>query len=181
MPLGSDFVRVIAAAKTGAEWAWAAIYRDLAGPVTAYLAARGASEPDDLASEAFLQATRDIASFEGDESGFRSWLFVIAHRRLVDSWRAAGRRPQSSMTMDDVPEPQGGNTEEEALERLVTSELLSAFQKLTDDQRDVLALRIIGNLSLEETAKVLDRGVGAVKSLQRRALLALQETFEYTE
>ena len=181
MSLGADFNRVLAAAKTGAEWAWAAIYRDLAGPVTGYLAVHGAAEPDELASEAFLQAVRDIGSFEGDESGFRSWLFVIAHRRLVDSWRAAGRRPQLSMPMDTVPEREGGNAEEEALERLVTSEFLSASQKLTDEQRAVLALRIIGNLSLAETAKVLDRGVGAVKSLQRRALLALQGTFEHTE
>ena len=181
MPLGADFSRVLAAAKTGADWAWTAIYRDLAGPVTGYLAARGAAEPEDLASEAFLQAARDVASFTGDESGFKSWLFVIAHRRLVDSWRAAGRRPRPESLDDLVFGPEGGNVEDEALDRLATTELLSAFERLTDDQRAVLALRIIGDLTLVETAGVLGRRVGAVKALQRRGLLALQETLEHVE
>jgi RNA polymerase sigma-70 factor (ECF subfamily) len=134
MALGSDFTQVLAAAKSGAEWAWADIYRNLAGHVTAYLAARGAPEPEDLTSEVFLQAARDIASFHGDESGFRSWVFVIAHRRLVDSWRAASRRPSSILMLEGMAEPSGGNAEEEALERLRTTELLSAFERLTEDQ-----------------------------------------------
>lgn len=181
MPLGPDFDRVLAAAKSGAEWAWAAIYRDLAGPVTGYLAARGAAEPEDVASEAFLQVARDVASFEGDEAGFRSWLFVIAHRRLVDSWRAAGRRPHPVALADFQSEPEGGNTEDEAVDRLATAELLSEFERLTDDQRAVIALRIIGNLTLAETAKVLGRRIGAIKALQRRAILALQAALDYLE
>jgi RNA polymerase sigma-70 factor (ECF subfamily) len=59
-------------------------------------------------------------------------------------------------------DPEGGNVEQEAMERLVTGELVTAFDRLTDDQRTVLALRIIGQLSLEETARVLCRRVGAV-------------------
>jgi len=181
MSLGTDFSRILAAAKSGADWAWATIYRDLAGPVTGYLSARGAAEPEDLASETFLQAARHIASFEGDESGFRSWLFVIAHRRLVDSWRTVSRHPHPESLGDFLSEPEGGNTEEEALDRLVTAELLAALEHLTDDQRAVLALRIVGNLTLAETASVLRRRVGAVKALQRRALAALQETFPFSE
>lgn len=178
MALGSEFARVLAAAKSGAEWAWADIYRDLAGHVTAYLAARGAAEPEDLTSEVFLQAARDIASFRGDESGFRSWVFVIAHRRLVDSWRAASRRPSSIVMLEGVAEPYGGNAEEEALERLRTTELLSALERLTEDQRTVLALRIIGGLTVAETAKVVKRRQGAVKALQRRGLLTLKSMMD---
>lgn len=178
MALGSDFARILAAAKSGAEWAWADIYRDMAGHVTAYLAARGAAEPEDLTSEVLLQVARDIASFHGDESGFRSWVFVIAHRRLIDSWRAAGRRPYPTVILEGVAEPPGGNAEEEALERLRTSELLSAFERLTEDQRTVLALRIIGGLTVAETAKVLERREGAVKALQRRALLTLKNIMD---
>jgi RNA polymerase sigma factor (sigma-70 family) len=181
MTIGSDFTRTLAAAKSGAEWAWADIYRDLAGHVTAYLAARGSTEPEDLTSEVFLQAARDIASFHGDESGFRSWLFVIAHRRLIDSWRAAGRRPRPLVTLDGLADPPGGDAEEEALEQLRTSELLSAFQRLTEDQRAVLALRLIGGLTLAETAEALGKREGAVKALQRRALLALENILDDLE
>ena len=181
MALGPDFARVLGGAKAGAEWAWTAIYRDLVGPVTGYLAARGALDPDDLASETFLQVARDIASFAGDESGFRSWLFTVAHHRLLDSKRAADRRPRPSALVEAVSEPEGGNTEDEALSRLATAQVLSALERLTEDQRAVLALRIIGDLSLAETARVLGRRAGAVKALQHRALLALQREIEGKE
>jgi RNA polymerase sigma factor (sigma-70 family) len=173
-PRDHDFATRLRAAKNGAEWAWAAIYRDLAGPVAGYLANRGAAEPDDLTSETFLQVARNISTFEGDESAFRSWVFVIAHRRLIDSRRARQRRPE---TVDlSVPAGgAGGNVEDEALNRLTTVELQSAFEKLSESQRDVLALRIIGHLTLEETASVLGKRVGAVKAAQRRGLLALSE------
>jgi RNA polymerase sigma-70 factor (ECF subfamily) len=178
MDLWPDFTSILGGAKSGADWAWATIYRELVGPVTGYLAARGAEDPDDLASETFLQVARDIASFQGDESGFRSWLFTIAHHRLLDSKRAAGRRPRPSTLIDPKSEQEGGNTEEEALERISTSEVLSALERLTQDQRTVIALRIIGDLSLEQTAQVLGRRPGAVKALQHRAVLALQREIE---
>jgi RNA polymerase sigma-70 factor (ECF subfamily) len=58
---------------------------------------------------------------------------------------------------------------------VVTAELEDAFEKLTEIQRDVLVLRIIGRLTLEETASVVGKRVGAVKAAQRRGLLALRE------
>ena len=181
MSLDKNFDSTLAAAKCGAEWAWAELYKDLAGPVTGYFAARGASDPEDLTSEVFLQVARGVKSFQGDESSFRSWLFVIAHRRLVDSWRLTGRRPPQVSLDDLLWESVGGNVEEEALDHLVTGELLSAFHRLTDDQRAVIALRIIGNLSLEDTARVLGRRVVAIKALQRRGLKTLKDTLPRVE
>lgn len=178
MVLGPDFQRVLEAAKSGAEWAWAAIYRDLAGPVKGYFVARGAYEAEDLASETFLQVARDIGSFRGEEQPFRSWVFVIAHRRLVDSWRASGRRPQSSAVDETVVEMAAGDTEEEAMSNLAMTDVMAAMAKLTEDQRAVLALRIVGGLSAEETAQVLGRRAGAVRALQHRGLLSLRRIIE---
>jgi RNA polymerase sigma-70 factor (ECF subfamily) len=172
--LEASFESALGAAKDGEEWAWALIYRDLAGPVTGYLASRGAREPEDLAAETFLQVARNIRSFEGGESAFRSWVFVIAHRRLIDVRRAQGRRPETTSMSRDGIEQVGGDVEGEAIDALVTAEMSTAFGRLTDDQRDVLALRIIGNLTLEETADVVGKRIGAVKAIQRRALLALK-------
>ncbi len=124
MVLGPDFERVLMAAKAGAEWAWVAVYRDLAGSVKGYFIVRGALEPEDLASETFLQVARDVQSFKGDEKGFRAWVFVIAHRRLVDSWRAAGKRPQSIALVESMPDVEGGNTEDEALDRMATVQVV---------------------------------------------------------
>lgn len=173
MSLGEHFESALDAAKAGAEWAWASLYRDLAGPVTGYLASRGSPEPEDLAAETFLQVARNIQSFEGREEAFRSWVFVIAHRRLIDQRRKKGREPELTALPDEVHHP-GGDVEGEALDRLVTGELGLALAILTDGQRDVLALRIIGDLTLEETAEVVGKRVGAVKALQRRGLIALR-------
>lgn len=175
VPIGETFEGTLQAAKQGADWAWAALYRGLAGPVTGYLASRGASEPEDLTSETFLQVARNIQGFEGDEAAFRSWVFVIAHRRLIDSRRARGRRPATKSLTDLETGHAGGNVEDEAVSHLVTREMQVAFEKLTDIQRDVLSLRIIGHLTLEETAEVVGKRVGAVKAAQRRGLLALRE------
>lgn len=174
MPLGQNFESVLSAAKGGAEWAWDALYRDLAGQVTGYLAARRAPNPEDVAAETFLQIARGIHSFEGSEASFRSWVFVIAHRRLIDTRRKAMREPNLVAFPVDESGYQGGNVETEAMDRLVTAELEQALQALTDDQHDVLALRIIANLTLEETADAVGKRVGAVKALQRRGLIALR-------
>lgn len=173
---GESFEPTLAAAKAGAEWAWNSLYRELAGPVTGYLANRGASEPEDLTSEVFLAVAKGIHGFQGDLASFRSWVFVIAHRRLIDSRRARSRRPGGAS--DPIPDVAGGDVETEAMESLTEEGLRRIFEHLTPPQQDVLALRIIAGLTLEETAKVMGRKVGAVKALQRRGIDTLRNLFE---
>jgi RNA polymerase sigma-70 factor (ECF subfamily) len=176
LPLGESFDEVLSAAKRGADWAWEELYLGLAGPITGYLASRGAAEPEDLAGETFLHVARAIHSFQGDEGSFRSWVFVIAHRRMIDSRRTASRRVATHPGRDI--ETTGGNVEEEAIDHLTTAELVRALEVLTDDQREVLALRMIADLSLDETAEVMEKTIGAVKALQRRALETLRNHLE---
>ena len=181
LPIGEEpFASVLSAAKAGADWAWESLYRELAGPVTGYLASRGASDAEDVAGEVFFKIARGIHSFEGDESSFRSWVFVVAHRRLIDDRRSEGRKPHFvELPPDHSSNGAGGNVESEALEMLVTGELKEAFDSLTEGQRDVLALRMIAGLTLAETARMMGKKVGAVKALQRRALEALQGQIEF--
>ena len=87
------FAALLEEARAGSESAWAEIYRDLAPAVHGYLRTSGAPDPEDTLSEVFLQIARDVPGFEGDERQFRSWVFTIAHHRLIDDRRAAGRRP----------------------------------------------------------------------------------------
>lgn len=174
----SPFEGRLEAAKAGEDWAWGEIYANLAGPVTGYLRSRGAPDPEDLSSEVFLQVARDIHRFDGDESKFRSWVFVIAHRRLIDARRANSRRVDTVEEPADEHEAEGGDVEEEVMEQLALARMREIFDLLTDDQKHVLALRIIGDLSLEETASVLGKRVGAIKALQRRALAAVRAQIE---
>lgn len=178
-PGEAEFNSVLEAAKAGADWAWGHIFRDLAGPVTGYLRKRGAREPEDLTSEVFLRVARGIQDFAGDAASFRSWIFVIAHRRLIDERRYQGRRPVLTGLDTDRPSTGPvGDVEDEALEQMVTAEIAEVFSALTEAQRDVLALRIIAGLSLEETAEVLGKRTGAIKALQHRALEALKRAFD---
>ena len=119
---------------------------------------------------------RRLDSFEGDEAAFRSWLLVIAHRRLLDDRRRRGRKPAEAVQPDRlhaVPDSHGlADVEEAALARLGTTRVLDALEQLTDDQRTVVLLHTVGGLTLPEIAKTLGKRPAAVKSLHRRGLAA---------
>jgi RNA polymerase sigma factor (sigma-70 family) len=175
MALGHSFANILAAARTGAEWAWTQIYEELAPAVTGYLAARGAQEPSDLASEVFLQVVRDLSSFEGEEQDFRAWVFTIAHRRLLDDRRYRARRPVEPASHElFAEEPGGEDAEQQALRDLSAQRVHRILAKLSPDQQSVLLLRILGGLTVQQVAGVLGKSRGAVKALQRRALAAVE-------
>lgn len=177
MRTGVAFDDVLAAAQAGAAWAFETLYRDLAPAVTGYLRLHGAAEPDDLASETFLGVFRGLSAFTGDEDALRSWVFTIAHRRLVDDWRRRSRRPQLTDDADLALLP-GGDAEGDALTRIGTEDVHRMCAGLPDDQRSVLLLRVLADLTVEQIATVMGRSAGSVKALQRRGLRALRERIE---
>lgn len=167
------FDRTLAAARGGEPWACARIYEDLKHPVLGYVRLRGAAEPDDVTSEVFLCVFRDLDRFEGDEGDFRAWVFTIAHRRVLDAWRMRSRRPRQARLGPEV-DVEGGDTQDEALAGLGLGEIAQLLEQLTPEQRDVVLLRVLADLPLEQVAAVMGRSVGAVKALQHRALSALR-------
>jgi RNA polymerase sigma-70 factor (ECF subfamily) len=171
-----SFDSVLSAARAGADWAWERIYADLAPTVTGYLRGHGAAEPEDLAGETFLQVVRDLGRFSGDERAFRSWVFTIAHRRLIDERRRRGRRPvtPAEETTLEAAAGSGGDVADEALTRLSEGRVRAAMAELPEDQRAVLLLRILGDLTIEEIADTVGKRPGAVKALQRRALRRIE-------
>lgn len=175
--LGQAFDDVLMAAQTGAGWAFTRLYEDLAGVVTGYLRQQGAREPDDVASETFLHVFSGIGGFEGDEDAFRSWVFTIAHRRLIDERRRLGRRPDLA-TGDDVDveaEPDAGPAPDHTVVGEARwEELEQHLAILTPGQRDVVLLRVVAGLTVSETAAMLDRSEDAVRQLQHRGLRALE-------
>jgi RNA polymerase sigma-70 factor (ECF subfamily) len=174
--MGESFDSVLAAARLGADWAWRVLYEDTAPGLRAYLSFRGAYDPDGLVGDVFLAAAKGIGSFEGSEEGFRSWLFSIAHARLVDERRMRARRrtdPADSSELVGIPDR--SDVETVALARFSSDRIAELFSMLSPDQRDVLTLRIIADLSLEETASILGKRVGAVKVLQHRGLSRLRK------
>lgn len=172
-----SFPEVLGAARANAPWAFTALYEQFVGPVAAFLRHQGMPDPEDLTSEVFLAAFRALPSFEGDENGFRAFLFTIARRRVVDERRRQSRRvplvPLPSERVD-MPSVDG---EEVSLEKVARGEVAALLQRLTPDQRDVLTLRIVADLSVDAVAELLGKPPSAVKALQRRGLEALRRIF----
>jgi RNA polymerase sigma-70 factor (ECF subfamily) len=175
---GLPFDDVLAAAQAGAGWAFEVLYRDLSPTVTGYLRLHGAAEPDDLASETFLSVFTGLAGFCGDEDALRSWVFTIAHRRLIDDWRRRSRRPQVADDDTDLAGYVGGDVEDDVLVRVGTESVHRLCAELPDDQRTVLLLRILADLTVDQVAQVMSRSVASVKALQRRGLRSLRDRIE---
>jgi RNA polymerase sigma factor (sigma-70 family) len=178
MRTGLVFDDVLTAAQAGAAWAFEVLYRDLAPSVTGYLRLHGAVEPDDLASETFIGVFTGLGGFSGDEDALRAWVFTIAHRRLVDDWRRRSRRPQVTDDDTDLATHVGGDVEDDVLLRVGTESVHRLCGALPDDQRTVLLLRILADLTVEQVAQVMGRSVPSVKALQRRGLRALRDRIE---
>jgi RNA polymerase sigma factor (sigma-70 family) len=175
---GGEFDAVLEGAQRGAPKAFETIYTTLSPIVVGYLRLQGAAEPEDLSSEVFVAVLRNIDTFEGDEANFRSWVFTIAHRRLLDERRRLVRRP--------TPEPLDAEVDvvavddvEVAVENLMSTERVRALcEQLVPDQRDVLLLRLLGRMTIDEVADVVGKGRGAVKALQRRGMRAVGRLLE---
>ena len=146
-----------------------AVYRELAPAVLGYLRAQGVPEPEDMLGEVFVQVARDLHRVKGDAGAVRRWVFTVARHRVIDEARRRGRRPRTARA--DVPDLAAGPVEEP-----FDAVLMAALGELSPDQREVLVLRFVADLSLEAVARVTHRRVGAVKALQHRGLARLADT-----
>lgn len=169
----ADLADLVERARTGSPEAFAALYERLAGQVAGYLRSRGVPDVEDATSEVFLAVFTGLGRFAGDGDGFRAWVFTIAHRRSVDRWRRAGRGPALE-PLDDAPPTLVPSAEDAALAALGDDRVRALLDLLSPDQRDVLLLRVVADLSLEQVAAVLGKREGAVKALQHRALERLR-------
>ncbi len=179
-PLGEQFSAVLSAAQTGAGWGSTSLWVQYSPAIAAFLRARGAREPDDLTSEVFIAVFDRLPSFEGNEAQFRSFLFSVAYRRLVDEFRTRARRGEHEQWDAETDTRSTPSAEQDAIDRAGDRETLSLLDSLPPDQRDVMVLRIVSDLTVEQIAEVLGKRPGAVKALQRRALERLRKKISPT-
>ncbi len=171
----SEFSSVLAAAQAGADWAWARLYHAHAGRVLGYLRSRGAADPENLLGEVFLQLARNMGGFRGTEENFRSWVFTVAHHRLLDERRTARRRPAEPVAeFEDSASGSDDTTADAALAAVGTQSARALIERLAPAQQEVLLLRILGGMTVPEIAAATGKNEGAVKALQRRGLEALR-------
>lgn len=149
------------------------IYRRHAPSVLGYLRGQRVPEPEDLLGEVFLQVARSLPRFRGDgDEDLRRWVFTIARNRVIDDARKRSRRGRLARL---TPEPVEAAPPADGP---IDPDLLRAMGSLTPDQREVIALRFIADLSLEDVARITQRTTGAVKSMQARALAQLARVLE---
>ncbi len=179
LSIGVDFDGVLAAAREGAPWAFERLYADLAPVVAGYARLQGSLESDDVASGCSWASSPACRRSPGSEQQFLSCVFTIAYRRVTDARRRRSRRPA---TMDADPEileqVRGGDAEHDALAELGRRRVHELCAGLSDDQREVVLLRVLGDLSVEEAAAIVGKSAGAVKALQRRGLNALRRQLD---
>jgi RNA polymerase sigma-70 factor (ECF subfamily) len=170
------FESVLAAAQDGAEWALSALYRNLQPSLLLYLRSQAPADGEDLASEVWLDAASGLARFQGDEAAFRRWLFTIARRRLIDLRRRDGRRRavleplEGSFVASVAADPEA--------RLLASSEMEAALTRivsLSPEQAEVVLLRVIAGLKVEDVATILGKKPGTIRVLQHRALKRLAE------
>jgi RNA polymerase sigma factor (sigma-70 family) len=171
----------VAAAVSGDADALGAVYSVLSPQVLGYLRAHGAEDPEGLTHEVFLHVLRRLGGLVGGVDGLRTFVFSVAHARMVDDVRRRARHPAEHTYEPDLDRRAEPSAESTALATAAGHELAGLLARLNDDQRAVVTLRILGDLTVEQTGEVLGKSAGAVKQLQRRGLLALRSMMDAEE
>lgn len=166
------------AAVVGAGWGMRVLHEALAPRVLGYLRSRGAAEPEDLTSEVFLAVLPRLGTVQGGVEGLTALLFSVAHARLVDDLRRRTRRGPALPYDAELDHRATPSAEDDALAAAGTARVERLLAALAPDQRDVLSLRLIGDLTVDQIAATLGKTPGAVKQLQRRGLEQLRRAVE---
>lgn len=170
------FARALEGARSGQslgfEWLWHRFSRQ----VVAFGRLKGSEDPEGVANDVFAAAFGRLASFSGDSNAFVSFVFSIARNKVVDEHRKRRRRVVTAVFDRSVAssEPTVGSAEADALAGL-TPETAEAMRRLTSEQREIVFLRLVADLPIEEVAALTGRSIGAVKAMQHRALASMRK------
>ena len=137
------------------------------------------TEAEDMTQQVFLNALQSISSFKWKGIPFSAWLFRIAHNLVVDYLRK--KTKQTTTPLDESLVSSDSNPQLMAEHKLDIERLVSATKQLTRAQREVISLRFAGELPVAQVANVMGRSQGAVKALQRSAIIALRKTLLVAE
>ena len=125
---------------------------------------------EDCVSETFSRFLKALQAGKGPRDYLQAYLFRTAHNLVVDHYR---RQPATEELDDDLPELE--TTEGTADLNLLQRRVRDALHQLTEDQQQVVSLKFLEGWNNDAVAKALNKPVGAVKSLQHRALAQLQK------
>ncbi|MFF3857135.1 RNA polymerase sigma factor [Micromonospora sp. NPDC002575] len=168
---------LVARAQTGDAEAFGLVYDRYVDQVFRFVYRRVLDRQvaEDLTSETFLRALRNINSFRRPGGDFGAWVTTIA-RNLTLNWQQSHQRRERPVAelrdaapVDRVPSPEAA-----VVDALTREALVTAIEQLNPVQRQCITLRYLRELSIEETAQALGKTPAAIKSAQYKALRALR-------
>ena len=173
--------RYVVLAQKGESSAFEALYDHFYDQIFRYIAFKTSDSliAEDLTEDVFLRMLESIRKFMPQGHPFSSWLFRIAHNRVIDHYRKRGR--DKNVPLDTILTTVGESqsTLDTYVEtKLAMREVNQAMENLTDLQREVLNLRFAGGLSIKETAEAVNRNENSVKALQHSAVKKLRVLLE---
>lgn len=175
-PDAEDLAVALPAARQGSEDAFRVLYRIMQPALLRYLRVLVGEEAEDVASEAWLQIARDVASFRGDADGFRGWATTIARHRAMDHLRRQRRRPIVAGPVEDLVDPPGlEDTAGSVVDAEATDVALALIARLPRDQAEAVLLRAVVGLDVPAAARVLGKRPGAVRTAAYRGLRKLAD------
>lgn len=163
--------------RRGDRDAIAAVYLDVAPALRGFLRRRVTygQLADDLVEQTFVELIEGGHRIRGDGRSLRAWLFRAARNDLHDHRKRAERRSDHELRAthtERLADPDPG-PEEVVADEVTRAQVLAAMEELTPEQREVIELRVIAELSTAQVAEITGRSVGAVKVMQHRAVRAL--------
>jgi RNA polymerase sigma-70 factor (ECF subfamily) len=170
-----DVWQLVRRTQTGDAEAFGELYDRYVDMVHRYVHHRvgNRTTAEDVTSETFLRALRriDSLSFQGRDVG--AWLLTIARNIVLDHVKSSRYRLEvSTADMRDADGVTDG-PEDAVVQRLTNETLVECMRRLGPEQQECLALRFLHGLSVSETAQVMGKRAGAVKTLQHRAVRRL--------
>ena len=172
LPFDEDAL-LVQRAKEREPSAWVEIYDAYHRKLYFYCYARTGDQATaaDLASQVYLEALDSIGGFRYRGRPLLAWLYRIGRNVVSDHLRA---RERETKAIEQAAEAQPGHERNPAGEVADRADVLAALPLLTDDQRQVIALRFYACFTTAEIADAMGRGEAAVYSLEVRALAALR-------
>ena len=156
----------------GDSEAFGQLYDHYQGSVYRFVYYRTRSQmlAEDLTSETFLRALRNMSGFRWQGKDFGAWLMTIARNLCTDHYKAGRTRLEQTTEDMGVHDDATEGPENAVLNGLTNEVLLDGLRRLSEEQRDCLIMRFLQGLSIAETAEVLGRSEGAIKQLQLRGV-----------
>jgi RNA polymerase sigma-70 factor, ECF subfamily len=167
------------AAQEGDEDGFRWLYRDTQPRLLRYLRVLVGDEAEDVASDTWLQISRDVAAFRGDVDDFRAWSTTIARHRALDHLRRRRHRPPTGEPFEQLEHIAADqDTAEAALEAIGTDAALALIAALPGDQAEAVLLRVVVGLDAKTAGQVLGKRPGAVRTSAYRGVNRLAERLE---